>query len=236
MYLTTSGLPTECGGYADAHSIATLKGDPLMNFWFRRHAAVLLALMGIGIALFASVQASALSRKPAAPTAVAVVDWTAVADKIDLWKDMLAELKALDGDLQRQGSEMQKALTELNESIQVLPEGGPARQRAREEFNLQLLNFNAWKAFAENKLKSEQAKRRIRLYNSITTAVGRIAERDGWQIVLLDDSRSRPIEDTRPEEAANIMNRRQVLYSHAQAVDITDEVVLLMNNEFRAGK
>lgn len=206
-----------------------------MNTWFRRNSALLLALVGIGIGLAASFQAAALSRKPATPTSVAVVDWFAVTDKVDEWKEMQAELNKLRDSLLEQDSKTQKALAELRESVTVLPEGSDTRRREEEKYVIQKLQYEAWKQFRDNKMQTEQARMQVRLYNRITAAVAKVAQRDGWSIILWDDSRTKTPVEGKLDEAAELISRRQVLYSRQDAVDITDEIVLLMNNEFNAG-
>lgn len=206
-----------------------------MSTWISKNMTTMLALLGIGIGVFATVQASALSRKPAAPTAVAVIDWIAVTNKVDEWKEMLAQVKKLGDEFDQQDRDTQKALNDLNQSVSVLPEGSESRQREQDKLSLQVVQYEAWKKYADNKLNTLHAKMQVRLYNKISAAVGNVAERDGWQIVFWDDSRSKPADESKLEDAANLMSRRQVLYSQATTVDITDEVILLMNNEFRSG-
>ena len=206
-----------------------------MNTWFKRNAATLLAITGIGIGLFATLQASALSRKPASPTSVAVADWIAVTDKANEWGEMRAQLKKIGEGLMEEDSNMQKTLADLKESMSVLPAGSESRQREEDKYIIQTLQYDTWKKFAENKLKSEQARRQVRLYNKITAAVAKIAQRDGWQVVIWDDSGSKQPDEAKFAEAAEMISRRQVLYSKKDAVDITDEIILLMNNEFNAG-
>lgn len=206
-----------------------------MNTWFKRNAATLLAITAIGIGLFATLQASALSHKPASPTAVAVADWIAVTDKATEWGEMRAQLKKIGDGLMEEDSNMKKALDDLKESVSVLPAGSESQQREQDKYIIQSLQYDAWQKFADNKLKSEQARRQIRLYNKIIAAAAKIAERDGWEIVLWDDSRSKQADENKLAEAADLIGRRQVLYSRKDAVDITDEIILLMNNEFNAG-
>ncbi len=206
-----------------------------MSTWFKKNTATLLATVAIGVGLLASLQVSALSRKPATPTAVAVVDWIAVTDKVDEWKEMQAQLKKIRDGLVEEESKMQKSLADLKESMGVLPEGSESRRREEDKWILQSLQLQTWQKFRDNKLQSEQALRQVRLYNKIAAAIAKVADRDGWDIVLWDDSRNKQADENRLDAAAELISRRQVLYSRKQTVDITDEIILLMNNEFNAG-
>ncbi|MCC6907727.1 MAG: OmpH family outer membrane protein [Phycisphaerales bacterium] len=206
-----------------------------MKIWFKRNSATLLAIAGICIGLMATLRASALSRKPATPTAVAVVDWIAITDKSAEWKEMQTQLETIGDELEQQSSAMQKTIADLKESVSVLPEGSENRRKEEDKFILESLKYDSWKKFAENKYGSEKALRQVQLYNRITAAVAQVAERDGWDIVLWDDARSKKVDEAKLDAAAELISRRQVFYSRKDVVDITDEVILLMNNEFKAG-
>lgn len=207
-----------------------------MKYWLKENGSMLLAMAAVAVAVLTTVQASALSRKFASPTPVAVVDWLAVTDKVDEWKEMLAQLKKIEDGLREQDARLVKTLSDLKESILVLPEGSESRQREEDKYILASLESEGLKRFAENKLRTEKAKREVRLYQKISAAVSRIAERDGWQIVLWDDSKNKSPDLNKLEEAGQLISRRQVFYSRKDAVDITDAVILLMNNEFNAGR
>lgn len=207
-----------------------------MKNWLKENGSMLLAMAAVAVAGLTTVQASALSRKFASPTPVAVVDWLAVTDKVDEWKEMLAQLKKIEDGLREQDARLVKTLSDLKESILVLPEGSESRQREEDKYILASLESEGLKRFAENKLRTEKAKREVRLYQKISAAVSRIAERDGWQIVLWDDSKNKSPDLNKLEEAGQLISRRQVFYSRKDAVDITDAVILLMNNEFNAGR
>ncbi len=71
------------------------------------------------------------------------------------------------------------------------------------------------------------------MFLKVSNAISRIAEREGYDMVMLDDSLL-PI----PEEAADgdvyrAIITKGIIYRH-DAVDITNDVVTLMNNEFTA--
>lgn len=213
-----------------------------MRNWLRNNGAMLLALAAVAVAVLTTVQASALSRKFASPTSVAVVDWLAITEKVDEWKEALTQVKKMEDGLVEELAAIDRRLKDLRESIAVLPEGSESRLREEDKYIRASIEHEALKQFAANKLRTEKAKRQVRLYQKISAAVGRVAERDGWQVVLWDDSKSKypdlpsPIDANKLEQAAELIGRRQIFYTRRDAVDITDAVVLLMNNEFSAGR
>ena len=73
------------------------------------------------------------------------------------------------------------------------------------------------------------------IYPKIYKAINHIAERDGWDIVLLDTSKIDPTK-TRDFEAMNrAVYSKHVLYANPN-VDITRDVVTLLNDEFASGQ
>ena len=69
------------------------------------------------------------------------------------------------------------------------------------------------------------------MYNKVTDAISRIAEREGYDIVLFDDSLFPITEDIPFADVYRSIVSRSVIYHHESA-DITNQVVTLMNAEF----
>lgn len=189
------------------------------------------ALVG---AAFATGASATSARPPAQPTAVAVVDVVAVLDG-------LSEKAVLEQRLQQSVTDRQAQLDEIITKIKAaqadlngtLKEGTPEyREKVR-----QLLELNALAEARRNILQRivafDKGDMLRDIYSKITVAVQKIAERNGYDVVVLDDA-TFPL----PAEAADSdMERailtRSVLYRH-DSVDITAQVVTLMNNEFSA--
>jgi len=208
-----------------------------MKTWLRTNGVTLLACLAVAIGVLTTVRASALSRKFASPSAVAVVDWIAVTDKVDEWKESEAQMRKMQDGLVEELTAYEKRLKDLSESIGVLPEGSESREREQDKLNRLSLEADGLLNYMKNRMGLEKAKRQIRLYQKISAAVAKVAERDGWDVVIWDDSKNKypDLDPKKLEAAAELIGRRQVFYARKDAVDITDEVILLMNNEFNAG-
>lgn len=192
-----------------------------------------LCVAAIAMSTVATLKATSMESQFAAPTPVAVVDWLAVTERLDEWKakqvDLSSHKSALEDRMTGIGTEMDQ----IREDIEVLP---PDRQREQlrryRELAFQLEGF---RQFAEQDLATEKTTEQLRIYQKINDAVARVAQRDGWQVVVWDDSKSKRINLERLDESVELISRRQVFYTAATAVDITDEVVNLMNNDWAAG-
>lgn len=195
----------------------------------------LVTLAALGTALVATMKADALHKRFASPTPVAVVDWLKVTDKSKEWRDMQASLRSITETLLEEEADWQKKLSEMKEGIAALPPATGVRRQEEEQYVLKDLQFQAWKQFRQAKMQTEQARLQVRLYLRINDAIEKVARRDGWSIVLWNDSDVSKINEGNLEASAELMSRRRAFYADVNTVDITDEVVVLMNNEFDAG-
>jgi len=71
------------------------------------------------------------------------------------------------------------------------------------------------------------------LYENIYSSIARIAERDGWDIVLLDTTSIPVWQQQNLQRIRAAAQQRQVMF-RSTSVDITGDVLTLMNNEFAA--
>lgn len=146
------------------------------------------------------------------------------ADKIRPWEDelqkMVDEMKSIDDDLktlslsEEQRVEMRLRMAELSESHKV-------------------------KAQLRGQLATIEEGRILReVYNKALEAVQKVAEEGGYDLVLLDDRAIRPPESARAtsREVQAAMLGRQVLFARGEGLDITQQVVTRMNNDYAAGK
>jgi Skp family chaperone for outer membrane proteins len=73
----------------------------------------------------------------------------------------------------------------------------------------------------------------VATYRKINEAAAKVAQANGWDIVLLD-TREIAIDDPRdpdPRSLPNRISRRGILFASPR-VDITGDVIIYMNNEF----
>jgi len=195
-------------------------------------AALVLGAAMIGAAFATGARATS-TRPPAQPTAVAVVDVVDVLDGLNEKKVLEKRLQQSVADHQASLDKVVDQIKTAQEDLKTYKEGTPAyREKVRE-----LLELNAVAEARKNILQRivafDKGDMLHDIYGKITVAVQKIAERSGYDIVLLDDS-DFPL----PSEAADSdMERailtRSVLY-RTDAVDITDQIITLMNNEFNA--
>ncbi len=172
--------------------------------------------------------------RPARPTSVAVIDLNRVLDQLDektaREKQLETFLKALEDGV----NNLAKQLKSAKEELEILPKNGAAFLAKREEV-LRLTarvqgEAQAAKILAEDKKKTMQ----IDLFEKIGDATRDFAKKNGWDIVMIDDSKEKIPSEASPQQAQAAMVNRRLLFASID-VDISEQVAQQMNNDFKAG-
>lgn len=193
-----------------------------------------LAVLALGAAVSLAWHANASSRPPATPTAVATVDLVSVLNGLEEKQVLETKLQASLDSRQKQLDDLVKQLETVQADIQTLSPGTDAyREKVRQLVELRNL-AQTRRQILEQIIAAERATMLRDLYGKIAAAVQRISERDGWDIVLMDDSAfPLPQGDVSDRDMERAIVSRLIVYRH-ESVMITGEVVTLLNNEYKA--
>lgn len=205
----------------------------------RRWAIVaVMVLAGAGMFRVASVEGQPAGVQSARPTSVAIVDVGRVLEALDEKAVEVQRLGAFGQKLADQVQEIQKQLDAANSDLDVLPKNTPQYEDKQNEAIRLQMKLQGEKEFAKFRLNKEKQRTKLELFNKIVSAAGIYAEREGYDIVLNDDrDMTIPSEQlgqlTDPQFESFVQGRR-LIYAK-DAVDITDAVATMMNNQFKAG-
>ncbi|HHN78814.1 MAG TPA: OmpH family outer membrane protein [Phycisphaerales bacterium] len=196
--------------------------------------ALVIAAIGLGMTLGpGSADASAV--RSAGATAVAAVDLAKLLDGLD-------ERAALEADLNKQIERRQAELDQIadeikkmNDDIAVLKEDDPGRIEKIRDLRIKEVQAKAMRQFIQEQLSVEKGRMLADLYKKIQSAVCDIAARDGWDLILIDDSGLDLPEMATEQQMLQLILSRRVLCAGG-SVDVTDEVKTLMNNRFNTAK
>ncbi|TVQ75992.1 MAG: OmpH family outer membrane protein [Phycisphaeraceae bacterium] len=172
-------------------------------------------------------------------TRVAVIDPAAVFDKLDETARRQAELNQFVGEREREIKAITDQLQEISDELDAIRgtvasnDPGLLALRNRAVRVSRQLRFE--QEFAQRQIEERQVQVQLEMFNKIAGAAGRFAQREGIDLVIADDSKVEiPVNIDLRQFSAAISSRRVM---HAtSAVDITDAVARLMNNEFAAGR
>ena len=195
------------------------------------HAVVLAAAVLSAAVLLRPLEA----REPAlaAPGKLATVDLGKVFDRLNENADWEMRLTSLQ---QRIGQEFQTRQTSLEARIKELEAITDEAEsaKAREDLILMRLRFEEWGRLKQLELDREKSLRWQTLYRAVRDEAARLAEAEGYEVVLVNDSLgplnvSREIEMSQEQQVKLQIEARRLLYA-AKATDITEQLVVRMNN------
>jgi len=196
----------------------------------------LLTLAGIAMLLCAAfvLRANANSaRPPAQATAVAIVDIVDIIAGLNEREVLEGQLNSRMESRQSQLDEVVEALKVLEADIQMLTPGTDEhREKLQEGIEKQALAKTRREVLSQI-VSIDMGNVMAELYKKIEMAVNQIAEREGYDIVFFDDSKFELPQDAPNADVYRAIITKSVVYRH-DSIDITDQVITLMNNEYSA--
>ncbi len=194
----------------------------------------------LGAWAIAGVRAeAAAARQSAAPTSVAVVDVGKVLDQLEEKRSRLADLEEYGRNLEARVAEIEAELQGLIADLEVLPKGTAQFVEKQDEAIRKEMALQGEREFAQFRFNERKQRTKLELFNKIVSAAGIYADREGYDMVLNDDRDMNVPADqvgqmTDQAFQAFVLSRRVI---HAtDAIDITDEVAQMMNNNYRAAQ
>lgn len=174
------------------------------------------------------------ARPPAQPTAVATVDLVAVLEGLSEKAVLEQRLEQSLADRQKQLDTVVEQIKTAQADLDTLKQGTPNyREKVRQVYELRAV-ADARRNALQQIIAVEKGEMLTSIYAKITSAITKIAQRQGLDLVVLDDS-SFPLPTSAPDrDVERAILTRSVVYRHPESIDITNDVVTLMNNEFNA--
>ena len=197
-------------------------------------AALLCAIIGAAF-VAGSGSANATAARAANPSAVAVVDLGELLEGLAERSFLEAELNQEIDQRQQELNTIVKEIERMQEDIKTLPEGDSRTIQKVRDFRIKEVQARALSQFVQEQLSLEKGKMLATIYNKIQTAVCDVSNRDGWDIVLIDDSGPSLPELANEQQMNQLILARRILCA-SDAVDVTADVKTLMNNQFNAAR
>lgn len=164
------------------------------------------------------------------PTAVGVADvqlvFESLKEKMQIEADLKTRLESLNTDEQNRKQELQ----ELKSDLEILAPDTPAYDEKQNKLEQNAIELQAWRTFQTQKLNHERGLQIERLYRKMLDAIGRIGQQEGYDVILFKEKPA-DFRGAKPEALNTLIQVRKVLWS-TDDLDMTDQVIQLMNNEF----
>mgnify|MGYP001795364455 CR=1 FL=1 len=169
--------------------------------------------------------------KAASPSAVAVVDLAELLEGLNERTYLEEKLNSEIADRQTELDSINAEIEKMADQIGTLKEGDDQTMQKIRDMRIKQVEARALGQFVQEQLSLEKGQMLATIYNKVQTAAGKILARDGWDVILIDDSGLALPEMAQEGQMLQLILNRRVLASDAE-VDITADVQTLMNNEF----
>lgn len=177
---------------------------------------------------------SAEMRVAAQPTTVAIVDMMRALNELEELQDLNEPLVERAEERQADLNKLRDQLVDLQAQLDTLPETDLERRRQLRAQIYELRETATARANVYQSLINIEKGEVIRpLYGKFVDAVAQVAAKQGYDLVLFDD-RGMDVPQGTEADVNRAIERKRVLYA-ADTLDITSEVVLLMNQKYNAG-
>ncbi|MEM7755864.1 MAG: OmpH family outer membrane protein [Planctomycetota bacterium] len=208
-----------------------------MTLTLNRPTLLTLALvLGVGlIGWLAGQSATANNAAVMAPaTSVAFVRLDQVLDSLDERNERQAQLTEFIAEREAQLQELVADRDDAVEALELLRPGTAAhREKAREVLEIRS-QLETRQRILQEIIALETGRILAELYTKIKAAVGEIAQRDGYDLVVHGDAHVELPANLSQTAVFTFIQERKLIYAGNQ-VDITDDVGRYMNNAFQAG-
>jgi Skp family chaperone for outer membrane proteins len=195
------------------------------------------ALTMIGAALWHAQISPALAQGGAngsgCSTCVAVIDLDAVFEQLQEKGDRLQELDAFGVELQDELDQLEADLKQIQNEKAVLMPGTPEFEAvALRELDASAL-LQLKKEVAQVRFDDRRKRIEVAMFNKIVDAATRYAQREGIEVLLSDDQSTGLNDRMQAQQVQARLLTKKVVYT-SPSKSVTDDVVTMMNNEYRA--
>lgn len=201
----------------------------------KTHHKYLLAgcLIACSVGLLTDAFAQQDGSSVSVPSPVAVCDIVQVFNSYERAKDLNTVREDRKRSLQGENETRTKEIEAVNLELEGLKEGSKAYET---QFNKQArlaIEQETWLKMQQMLMLRDHFRLTKDMYEQIRATIATVAKSRGYHIVLFRDQEELVAQNT--SELVQEIARRKMLYASSQ-VDITDDVLLRLNTEYRAGK
>ena len=200
------------------------------------HPAVILVAAGLLLAsaLLAGVQAVAEHALPLlTPTVVGTVDLEGTFNGLQEWDQLQVSLSQRADGMQEELNRRQEELEGLEADLEDYPESSDKFKQAMKRYQMAAIELQGYVQFQQQKQKRYNDDKIFELYDKIKASAKALADEQGYDIILVDDSIV-----AIPENSENILaqiSSRRVLFARGE-MDVTDRLIEVMNSEYQKSK
>ena len=162
---------------------------------------------------------------------VATVDLERTFNGLEEWSQAQASEGTLSEQIQQDLDARQDEIEMLEADLEDYPEGSGKYEEAMKKLRMAALEYQGYIQFQKLKQERRSQETIFAIYEKIKTAAAALADAQGYDIILVNDS----VVDI-PEQTDNVIQEissRRVLFARTQ-MDITDQLIEAMNATHQA--
>lgn len=179
---------------------------------------------------------SATAQQPGAggPLKIGVVDLGRVGDGLQEAAEVNDHLKAAREDAQHRLDEVANQLTSANKELEMITNKSSPEfwQKLGQAQELEV-QARARKQALERNFDLQKGMVTADIYTKMMDSVSELAKQEGFDLILVDDRMVVPPKDKGAEAAGQAIQARKLLFASPRA-DVTDSLITLMNNKYKA--
>lgn len=186
--------------------------------------------------------ASAAVATPAAdtsgkPVTIAICNPARIFQDMQETNDLRQSMEAEGKSFMQKDNEWKQKLRDLQSARDQLKSDSPQYAQRNQELLKTATEYEVWQKLTQADVQRNQKMRMKALFDKIQDAVSEIAEQKGFDIVLAEQKPEVPdnIDAINVDQLRAILNGRNILY-HTARVDISNDVIALLDSKYRAGK
>lgn len=191
-------------------------------------------LAALALVTVLAVHATRPRTADTAPARIATIDLEKVYNSIERFAAAQAKIKSTADGLETKVKAAESAVKSLEAELDSFQPGSDAHTAAIQKVQAAVGELKAVQEFARAKVEIERARALRDTYVAIKDASRRLAERDGYDYILLDDS----LPEMDLKNATQTMQQisaRRFLFASPKS-DVTTALIGFMNDEWKASK
>jgi Skp family chaperone for outer membrane proteins len=200
----------------------------------RRLAPIAVGAAALGALLIAHPARSA-DPAPSAPVSIAIANPATISEQIKEFKDLNGQFDLDQKSFAQNLQDRKNSLQAMQQALQFLKPDSPEFAAKQDDLLKASIEADAWAKETQLAYERKQKDKLRDLFQEIQDAIAKVAQKDGYSLVLADQRPKIPDDLDNPnitvEQLKNVIVARTILYSD-QSRDISGEVITLMDKEY----
>lgn len=197
----------------------------------RRLVGVLVIAAAMSLVLLAGARAGQMM---AQPTSVACVDLERIFKEVKEKAQIEVDLKGKAEKFEAQRKEREDKMKKVQDDLAMLNPQNPAHQAKFDEANKLVMENQVWEQWQMQQLQRENLVQVQGLYVKIVEATEKLGKDAGIDIILYKEAMP-DFKQVKASDMSQVIRSRKVVYCK-DSLDLTQQVITAMNNEFGARK